>query len=184
MNPIYDPGNKNIIPFNKLVDGGVLFSYSVSYELFEKFYEELDTNEIVKCGNCIHHSISLPGTGTALYKFFKIYFVIGFIIAYYYKNPTKFINEEYFKQVSGGLDPTIAYLFKDIMTKVLCNDLYEMTPKCIMVKNMENFIETNKFNVQENIAITRSIFDFVSKIPIVGNMQSIKKMFDPKLRPL
>jgi len=72
---------------------------------------------------------------------------------------------------------------KDIVTKVLCNDLYEVTPKCIMVKNMEKFIETNEFNLQENIAITRTIFDFVSHIPIVGNMQSIKKMFEPTLRP-
>ena len=93
------------------MNGAVLFSYLSSYKLFEIFYNELEKEDIVKCDDCINYTYSVIGTDTALYKFVKIYFVIGFIISYYYKHPTKFINEEYFKQISGGLDPTIAYLF-------------------------------------------------------------------------
>ena len=48
---------------------------------------------------------------------------------------------------------------------------------------METFIKTNQINVDENIEITRIIFDFILKIPFVENMEIVQKFVDKELRP-
>jgi hypothetical protein len=172
------------------MDGIVMIIYSnpIVYSKFEEFYEELLKNHIVQCDDCIHYTISLPGTGTALYKVYKVYFVLGFIISYYYRNPHKFINEEYLKKIQ--LNSTLLFLFKDVLTNLLCNNMYQTSKHCNIPMGFETFIRINNFNVNENLEITKEVFFFfnsIKKIPIIGNLDSIhvfiNKFVDPNLDP-
>jgi hypothetical protein len=190
FNEIYDSvmKNKSNVPYylkyklTTYIDGLVMVIYSnlLTYNYFDKFYNKLIDNDIIKCDGCIDYTISIPGTRTALYKIFKIYFVIGFIIAYYYRNPSKFINEEYLNKM--GINNTILYLFKDIVSILLCK-VAQSRPECNMIDKMEKFIEKNQINVDENTEITRIIFNFILKIPFVENMEIVQKFVDIKLRP-
>ena len=189
FNEIYNSvmKNKPNVPYylkyklTTYLDGLVMAIYAnpLTYNYFDNFYNKLINNHIIKCDDCIDYTITIPGTGTALYKIFKIYFVIGFIIAYYYRNPSKFINENYLKGI--GINNTILYLFKDIASKILCNVMTH--PACNIMKKMEEFIKTNEINVDENFEITRIIFDFILKIPFVENMKIVQKFVDKELRP-
>lgn len=174
---------------SKYIDGIAMIIYSnpFIYPKFEDFYEELLKNHIVQCDDCIHYTISLPGTGTALYKVYKVYFVLGFIISYYYRNPHKFINEEYLKKKQ--LNSTLLF-FKDVLTNLLCNNLYQTSKHCNIPMGFETFIRINNFNVNENMEITKAVFFFfnsIKKIPIIRNFESIHvfidNFVDPNLDP-
>jgi hypothetical protein len=172
------------------IDGIVTINYPnpIVYSIFEEFYNKLKDNNIVQCDDCKHYTVSLPGTGTALYPIYKIYFTIGYIISYYYRNPHKFINEEYLK-TNFQLNSTLLF-FKDVLTNLLCNKLYQTSNQCNIPMGFEDFIQKNNFNVNENLEITKAVFIFfnsIKNIPIIGNLHSIhvfiNKFVDPKLDP-
>lgn len=179
LNPIYEKKNIKVY-VGRLV--GLLYSNSITYDYFHNFYDKLVKYDIITCDDCSESSFTTPYTKSGLYKIFKIYFVIGFIISYYYKHLTKFIDEEYLKNLTG-LDSNILY-FKEFITNLTCNPFIEVSTKyCIIISNIEQFIRENEFNVNENPKITKIIFDFILDIPIIRNMDRIKKFVDPKLYP-
>jgi hypothetical protein len=179
LNPIYEKKNIKVY-VGRIV--GLLYSNSMTYDYFHNFYNKLVKYDIIKCNDCSESSFTTPYTKSGLYKIFKIYFVFGFIISYYYKHLTKFIDEEYLKNLTG-LDSNILY-FKEFITNLTCNPLIEVSKKyCNIINNIEEFIRENEFNVNENPKITKIIFDFILDVPIIGNMDIIKKFVDPKLYP-
>jgi hypothetical protein len=153
----------------------------LSYNYFHNFFQLLVVNGIVKCEKCVDYSITIPGTGLALYKIYKIYFVIGFIIAYYYKNPTKFTSPEYLKKITGiPLIEFLIYLLKNPLSIIGCNNMWELSSYCYIIKSLDKFIETNQFDVSENEKITLIIFDFIHVIRYVYNLNFL---FDIDLKP-
>jgi len=181
LNPIYEKIN---IKDNMRTLVNALYLNPVSYNYFHNFYDKLVLYNIIKCDDCSESSFTLitPYSNSALYKGFKIYFVIGFIISYYYKHLTKFIDQQYLKNLTG-FDSTVVY-FKEFITNLSCNPFIEVSKKyCNIINNIEKFIRINEFNVNENPKITKIIFDFILNISIIGNMDIVKKFVDPELYP-
>lgn len=194
LNPIYVEefnsmyGNKNVkVYVGRFV--GLFYSISITYNYFNNFYNKLVQYDIITCDHCNELPFTSQYTNSRLYKIFKIYFVIGFIFSYYYKHVTKFINEEYLKDLTG-LDSNVLY-FKGFIANLTCNSFIEVSNKyCTFINNIEQFIRENEFNVNENPKITKIIFDFFLEFPMIGkidwitgNMDWIKKYVDPKLYP-
>lgn len=166
-----------------------LYANPLTYNYFHKFFENLIVNNIVKCNACVIYYFTLPGSGRALYKIYKIYFVIGFIIAYYYKNPTKFISEKFLEKYSNmQYTDVIIYLLQNAGGFLACNSLYSVSNYCYIKENLDEFISLNKFDVSENIEITRLIFNFFENTVFFQTLKlfgitSQNNFFDPTLKP-
>jgi hypothetical protein len=166
----------------------LIYANPFLYPLFNTFYKGLVKNKIVECDDCIEYKFSIPGTGTALYKIYKIYFTIGYIISYYYKNPSNFISEEILKKIN--INNPILFIFKDLILNILCNEWYKTLYYCVIPIGFESFIKTNHFNVNNNTEITSLVFEFfngIKQLPIITNFEKVHEMIhkfvDPNLNP-
>lgn len=164
--------------------------YATSYTYFHDFFKNLKENNIFKCNEdvCVDSTFTIPGI-SALYKVYKIYFVIGFIIAYYYKNPTKFISEKFLENYSSiPYTDVLIYLLQNPAGFLACNPIYSASKYCYIKNNLDEFISLNKFDVSENREITLLIFNFFEKTIFFQTLKlfgitSHEHFFDPTLKP-
>jgi hypothetical protein len=92
------------------------------------------------------------------FKNFVIIYVLGFIIAYIYKNPTNFKDFDKDKPFLN----TVIFLFQNIGGAVLCpfNSNHQI---CKIREHLDRFIFVNGFYVANDQYITMFIFDFFEK---------------------
>ena len=180
--------NYNLTSYIDNIVVPLIYAHPFLYPLFNTFYKGLVKNKIVECDDCIEYKFSIPGTGTALYSIYKIYFTIGYIISYYYKNPSNFISEEILKKIN--INHPILFIFKDLILNILCNEWYKTSNYCDIPIGFESFIKTNHFNMNNNVEITKLVFDFfngIKQLPIITNFEKIHeiidKFVDPNLEP-
>jgi len=186
---VFNPGTyTKYINFSTWLDNTIvptMYANQLFYTQFDNFFEKLKNKNFIECDPdvCVDYTFSVPGTGTGLYKYFKIYYVIGFIIAYYYKNLTKFINEKYLNTITGSqFSSYILYFLKDVSAFVVCNtNSPEYHAICKIRHTFDAFIEINEFNVTEDKDVTLLIFEFMQNALFSNYLLS--NFFDPALKP-
>jgi len=162
---------------NRLLWAYVQFCYYnfVIYNKYHELFEGLKKNDIIHCKSkvvCPEAPITLINYEASQYKFFKIYFVIGFIMAYYFRNPGEFIDPKI-------VDKKLLYIFKDFLLTIGCN-LIELSDLCILNTAFERLINDNGYNVNLNTSITKLIMDFVKSDRIILDIN--KFFYDEKYK--
>jgi len=159
----------------RAIDGILLACITNFSRDFNKMFEELKKQKIINGCN----DNNCQQSWTMEYTRFKIRFVFGFIIAYYYRNPTKFIDDKYLKSFTSGswvlglVSPFVShliYLGTHPAEFAICNPISQHLLKvqysnfCPVIEELEAFIRENEFNVSENEVITEHIFNFINAI--------------------
>ena len=102
-----------------------------------------------------------PSVFSALAPFFIEYYVMGFIIAYFYKNITRFKVFNVFQFIP--MNPLIFLLQRPLgaMACFMPND----SSLCKIREYLDAFIDENNFYVENDDFITKLIFDFFTDLP-------------------
>lgn len=192
LNEIYDKwyNKTHFVTIRGFVEAIVtgIFGITPLYNKFDNFYNKLMEYNIIECDEekyCINYSITLPGTGRALYKIFKIYFVIAYIIGYVYTNPTKFISEKFLESIliQFPFVNVLIYLLKNPLSGVGCNKAWQLSNYCYVPKSLDKFIEVNELYTHEDVRITTLIFEFVDVVRPWKRYIDIDWLVDPELDP-
>jgi hypothetical protein len=185
------------VNFSSLMNWIVTISYNspLAYNSYHNLFDMLIENNIIRCENtaaCPEASLTSVLTNTGQYKLFKIYFSIGFIMAYYFTNPLLFVSNQYLVDKLGMNKQFFDFIsllnlpniIKDTVLYTNCNIRKEDKPYCKIKETFDIFIQRNGFNVTENKNITIAIFKFIESYRFFINFFiNIDNYFDVNLIP-